>query len=260
MALIDELIKVLIEANPKISELSASRVVMGLGYTGVLTSDNSVGLCQTLLGELNIHCCKVINRAGTLSGSKIVDLMNLARSWDIGERIVGVASINAVSAPYIRDSDELKLVKGNLIDHLDLKRGDLVVMAGNIKPFKEPIRSRGCELVVLERSPQFMDEDTLPDIAADEVIPKADVLIVSGTSLANGTIDRVLSLAKKAREIALVGPSASAHPKVLFDHGITIIGCIKVLNPDMVMRVVSEGGGTRELKPYVEQVVVRPKR
>ncbi|RLF07449.1 MAG: hypothetical protein DRJ60_02645 [Thermoprotei archaeon] len=257
MGVVDELIQALMNLNPQIDEVVAEKVVMGLGYTCVLTSSGHVGLCQTLLGELNIHCCKVTNKAGSLAGSKIVDLLMMAKSWDLSERILGVATINALSAPYIESQQGIKVLKGNLIEHLDLRKGDVVVMAGNIKPFREPIKAKGCELIVLERSPQFMDEETLPDVATDEIVPKADVVIVSGTSLANGTIDRILKMARRAREIALVGPSAGAYPKVLFDHGVTIIGCIKALDPAMIIKVVSEGGGTRELKPYVKQIVVR---
>lgn len=257
MGVIDELVEVLMNSTPQINEIIAEKVVIGLGYTCVLTSSGHVGLCQTLLGELNIHCCRVSSRAGSLAGSKIVDLLMMAKSWDLSERILGVAAINALSALHIEKMHGIKMLKGNLIEHLDLRKGDVVVMAGNIKPFREPIKAKGCELIVLERSPQFMDEETLPDVATDDIIPKADVIIASGTSLANGTIDRILKMAKKAREIALVGPSAGAYPKVLFNHGVTMIGCIKAIDPTMIVKVVSEGGGTRELKPYMQQIVIR---
>ncbi|MCS7139887.1 MAG: DUF364 domain-containing protein [Candidatus Nezhaarchaeota archaeon] len=257
MGVVDELIEVLVKVTPRIEEVVAEKVVVGLGYTGVLTSRGHMGLCQTLLGEMNLHCCRISVKAGTLASSKIINLLMMAKSWDLSERIVGIAAINALSAPYLDGGDEVKVFKGNLIEHLDLRRGDLVVMVGNVKPFREPIKAKGCKLVVLERSLQLMDEETLPDVAGDEMIPKADVVVASGTSLANGTIDRILKLAEKAREVALVGPSASAYPKVLFDRGVTVVGCIKVLNPSMVLRVISEGGGVREFRPYVEQVVLR---
>lgn len=258
MGLIEELISNLLSSDPENGEIRAEKVVLGLGYTCVLTERGHVGLCQTLLGELNIHCCKVSNKAGSLAGSKMKDLIELSRSWDLGERIVGVASINALSAPYIAESEGVRLLKGNLIDYLDLRKGDLVVMAGNMRPFKGPIKERGCKLIILERSTHLMDEETFPDLIAEDVVPKADVLIISGTSLANGTIDRLLKLAKRAREVALTGPSASAYPKVLFENGITVIGCVRAREPTMVVKVVSEGGGTLALKPYLEQVVLRP--
>ncbi|MEM4576570.1 MAG: DUF364 domain-containing protein [Candidatus Nezhaarchaeales archaeon] len=258
MGLVEELINTLLTLKPENGEIRAEKVIIGLGYTCVLTENGYIGLCQTLLGELNVRCCRIGNKAGTLAGSKMRDLVELSKSWDLGERIVGVASINALSAPYIAESKGVKLLKGNLVNYIDLRKGDLVVMVGNMRPFKEPIKEKGCNLIVLERSPHLMDDDTFPDLAAEDVVPKADVLIISGTSIANGTIDRLLKLAKRAREIALTGPSASACPKVLFDNGITVIGCVRVLEPFMVVKVVSEGGGTLALKPYLEQVVLRP--
>lgn len=97
----------------------------------------------------------------------------------------------------------------------------------------------------------------LSDIASEELLPKADVAVVTGTSLANGTIDRLLQLAREAREIAVVGASASVLPEPLFNHGVTIVGGIRVLDAEKLLQIVAEGGGTRQLKKATEFVTLR---
>ncbi|MEM4978977.1 MAG: DUF364 domain-containing protein, partial [Candidatus Nezhaarchaeales archaeon] len=81
--------------------------------------------------------------------------------------------------------------------------------------------------------------------------------IITGTTLANGTIDRLLELSKNARDVVLVGPTASTLPDPLFKHGVTIIGGVRVIDSEKVIQVVSEGGGTPSLKEACKQVVIR---
>ncbi|MDI9619542.1 MAG: DUF364 domain-containing protein [Candidatus Nezhaarchaeota archaeon] len=256
MGVVGELVKALTSLHPHIEKIKVENVIIGLSYTCVQVSTGHVGLCHTLLGELNISCCKIAEKAGSMAGSRVADLLEMANSWDLGERVVGMATINALSAQHIEGGGGLRVTKGNILERLEVKKDDVVVMAGNMRPLKQALKARGCRLLVFDRNPLFRDEETLPDTLVDEAMEKADVVLASGTSLANGTIDRVLRASRNARCVALIGPSAGAYPQVLLGMGATMIGCIRVLNPSMVMRVVSEGGGTKALKPYVEQVTI----
>ena len=57
-----------------------------------------------------------------------------------------------------------------------------------------------------------MGEGVLPDVACEELLPKASVVIITGAAIANGTIDRLLELSAGARYIALISPSATVVP------------------------------------------------
>ncbi|RLG59076.1 hypothetical protein DRN86_04820 [Candidatus Geothermarchaeota archaeon] len=86
------------------------------------------------------------------------------------------------------------------------------------------------------------------------MLPKADVVIISGTTVVNKTVDHLLELSKGARDIALVGPTTPLAPDVFSKHGVTILSGIIVTNPVRALDVISRGGGTPSLKEAVEKV------
>lgn len=241
-----------------IEEIRAERVVIGLGYTAVKLATGHVGLCYTFIDEIEPECCQIWKRAGTLAGRPAMELAELALSWDLSEAIVGVATLNALSQLAMeREPSRYAIVEENLINQIDVTKDDVVVLVGNIRPFISKIRERTDKVFVLERSPRMRDVGVYPDVAAEELLPRASIAIITGTALANGTIDRLLELSKNAREVALVGPTASTLPDPLFKHGVTVIGGVKVIDSERAMQVVSEGGGTPGLKEACKQVVIR---
>lgn len=244
-----------------VEKIRAEKVVIGLGYTAVKLNTGHVGLCYTFSDEIGPGCCQIWRRAGTLAGSPAIELAELSLSWDLSEAVVGVAALNALSQLVIeKNLDRYVIVEGNLIDYIDVAKHDVVVLIGNIHPFIPRIRERADKVFVLERSFKMRGIGVYPDVAAEELLPGASIVIITGTALANGTIDRLLELSKNAREIALVGPTASTLPDPLFKHGVTVIGGIRVVDGEKVMQVVSEGGGTPGLKEVCKQVVIRPKK
>ena len=148
------------------------------------------------------------------------------------------------------------LEERNLIDMLEVGHGDTVALVGLIKPFIPVFKSKAKRLYILERGFQ-REKGILPDTACEEIVPKADVVIMTGSSLANGTIDRLLELAEDARTVALVGSTASCVPDLLFKRGVDFIGGIRILDPDRAMQIIGEGGGTPQLKQAAKFVTYR---
>lgn len=243
---------------PSIRRIRVTDVRIGPGYTGVRLTSGQVGLAHSLLSEQAPGCCELMKRAGHLSGSSALDLARLALSWDIRSRVVGIATLNALSqACFAKYASRILTSKGNIAGYLRAK-GSVVTVVGNIVPTIEKLRSKAKRIYVLERNSDLMDAETLPDTAAEEIVPQSDVVLITGTSIVNGTVDRLLELARNAREVALVGATAGVPPTVLFKHGATIVGTVRVKNPDAAMRIVAEGGGTPSLTDAVDFVVHRP--
>jgi uncharacterized protein (DUF4213/DUF364 family) len=245
---------------PRIKRIKVANVVIGAGYTGVSLSSGEVGLAYSLLSEYASGCCELMKRAGRLSGSRALELARLALSWDIRSRVVGVATINALSQLSLRNyADRISASKGDVADHLDVRRC-VVTVVGNIAPTIRKLRPKAKRLYVLERNPDLRDDDMLPDTAAEEVIPESDVVLITGTSIVNGTVDRLLELSRNSKEVALVGATAGVPPTVLFEHGATAVATIKVKDPERVMRIIAEGGGTPSFADVVEFVIYRPRQ
>jgi len=241
-----------------IDQIKAASVIIGAGYTGVSLSSGHVGLAHSLLSEQTLGCCELTKRAGCLAGSSALELARLALSWDMRSRVVGVATLNALSQLSLGSYlGRISTRVGDIVDHLTI-RDDVVAVVGNMAPTVKKLRAKAKEVYVLERNLDLRDDETLPDTAAEEVIPESDVVLITGTSIVNGTVDRVLELSKNAREVALVGATAGLPPTVLFKHGATAVGTVKVTDADRAMRIIAEGGGTPSFADAIEFVVYKP--
>ncbi len=247
---------------PNIDDVVVDQVVMGLGYTGVRLSSGHSGLCYSFQAEIaqTTHHCQVSDLAGTLVGTSALGMAEKAKSWELRESILGFATLNALSQMAIeRNPNNYITLNGDVLDYINIQKSDIVVLVGNIKPFVGPIRAKAKKLYILERMPTIRGEGILPDTACDQILPTADIILITGTAIVNGTIDHLLELSKNAREVVLVGASASIIPDVLFERGATIVGCVKIVDACKMMQVVSEGGGTPALKSAVDFISFKPK-
>lgn len=257
--ILEEILNILCDDISDIDKIKVKKACLGLGYTGVKLDSGHAGVCHTLHSEMSFRHCTIVDKAGSLAGSTAISLAQLATSWNLAERILGVATINALSQIiFERKPRKYKIKEGNVIDEVTIKRNDAVAMVGFIRPFKSLIESKTDKLYILERNPAW-EEEILPDVACDEILPRVDVVIITGSAIANGTLDRVLELSQRAREIAISGPSASFIPDPLFKRKVKVIGGIQVTNPDRMLNILTEGGGTPQLKTALKLVVIKPK-
>ena len=79
-------------------------------------------------------------------------------------------------------------------------------------------------------------------------MPQSAVVVITGSAIANGTLDRLLELSCDARKIAVVGPTASMVPDPVFDRGVDYFGGVQVKDARLLMTVLSEAGGTPQMK------------
>jgi len=91
-------------------------------------------------------------------------------------------------------------------------------------------------------------------------LPNCDVIVITATSIINHTIDKILPYCDNAKEICLVGPSTPLCPELMKRYKITLLAGSVVKNPDMVLQILSQGGGTMSFKPYADQVLLRLKK
>ena len=63
------------------------------------------------------------------------------------------------------------------------------------------------------------------------LLNRSDVVIITASSLVNGTLDDLIRFASQARAVGLYGPSAAIIPEVFFEHGIDFVMSHHVINP-----------------------------
>lgn len=222
---------------------------IGLGYTAVQLDGGSCGLAYTLHEQEYESCC-VMPDAGQLAGRKASELIPWIHSQDVTACAVGLAALNALLEP------PPAAVESDVLDLLALEPEDTVGMIGYFGPLVEPIRSRTRTLHVFERRGE-PEHGILPESATRELLPACRAIVISATTLLNHTIDGLLDLSKTAREIAILGPSTPFLPEVFRRYGITMLSGVQVVDPDRILRIVSEGGGTRQFGRAVRKLSIR---
>ena len=100
------------------------------------------------------------------------------------------------------------------------------------------------DLTVIERDPRTSD---LPDTACEYVLPEMDAVFITGMTVANKTLPRLLDLAAHAR-VYLVGPSVPCAPEV-FGNWVQHIATSRVTDVDLAFELASIGARTPEMRP-----------
>jgi uncharacterized protein (DUF4213/DUF364 family) len=116
--------------------------------------------------------------------------------------------------------------------------GKSVVMIGHF-PFVDTLRPHVGSLAVLEERPRPGD---LPASAAPDVLPHAEVVVITGMAFVNQTLEGLLCLCSPDAHVVLAGPSTPLSP-VLFEHGVHELCGAVVKDVEAVLRAVAAGEG-----------------
>jgi uncharacterized protein (DUF4213/DUF364 family) len=238
----------------RIEPLTVERVVMGLFFTGVKLSDGTGGLCFTPIKAIpEAVCCpssaKVMPASGKLKGRRVTDYLDELFSANPLKRTLGIAVLNALSMSCWEKRppvDYAIRTRTDAIDELAIPEEGYVVVVGALVPALKKLKARGKPFGILELDPSTLKPNELPfHIPVErmpEAVAKADMLIITGTTLINDTLEDLLSRKKPAAPAALVGPTASMLPGAFFRRGITVVGGVLVTDADRVLDVIAEGG------------------
>jgi len=250
------------ELKAEASKVRVKDIRVGVVYTGVVLSSGHTGVAYTPVHEFSgchvlpyagsapVHefsGCHVLPYAGSVAGRPSLDVINMALSPKLVEAAIGIAAVNALSSMAFEIYPE-KYVSSN-VDVLELiKAGDIVTMIGYFGPLVSEITRKTSELYVSEMK-TIVDNRVkiLSQSETSEALSASDVVLISGSTLVNKTMNEILSLTGNAREVVLLGPTASVVPQPLFKRGITAVMGIRILNPEKMLRVISEAGGTKQL-------------
>lgn len=179
--------------------------------------------------------------SGTLVGKSLRELSVWINEWDAYQATVGMAAINAaINAQYPLPAG-ISLPAGNLavFEHfLPQLYGKKVVVIGrypHIERYAEQF-----DLKIIERQPTAND---YPDSACEFLLPQADWVFLTATSLINKTFPRLAELAQHATTV-LMGPTTPWLPQ-LADFGIDYLAGVEIIDAEKLQQTVAEGGGVR---------------
>lgn len=148
---------------------------------------------------------------GGLEGLPLRLAAEAAGSWNLSEAGLGLAALNA----WYNTPERVEALGAYLpferyyTEGLDL-RGRTVGIVGHMHGPKE-LRQQAKEVYILERDPKPGD---FPDTACDWLLPRCDLVLITGSSLVNKTLPHLLELCGEAY-VVLTGPSVPLCPALL---------------------------------------------
>lgn len=245
--LVDQLIRF---ALSRVENKVVQDLRVGINYTAAMLDDGSCGLAYSFHQELG-YFQGILDEAGSFTGRLARELIPMAASTDLLKSVVGVAVINAVVNSRAVLESNTGLRKGKGLEWLGLTPQDTVGMVGHFGPLVPRVKQQVKEIFILERR-SMEEEGILPDWAAPRVLPRCNVIILTGTAIINKTIDMLLPYCTGARQIAVLGPSTPLVPTVLRPAGVTVMAGMEVLDGPAVLKIIGEGGGARNCNKYMQ--------
>jgi uncharacterized protein len=263
--ILDETISVLkSQYSQYIENLAITDVRIGLFMTAVRLSDGSAGVSGTLTPQNSeIHCRKEDRDFGDftpnkITGKKVIELLETTKKGSLIDTLK-VAVLNAVSSGILANSDYTILKNTDPIDLIDLKTPQTITIVGAFQSYIRRISQTNNRLYVLELNENALAEKDrsfyVPAKEFPNVLPVSDTIIITGLTLVNSTFERLLEAIKPGTQIIVTGPSSSFIPDVLFAKGVKIIGAVKTTNPELMLKVVSEGGTGYHLFKYCAEKI-----
>ena len=231
MKILDDLIS---QLNP---EAPVRDIRQGVFHTGVLT--RNCGLAATLPRDALRQEPPLVKEPGHLIEKSALELTRMAYSESILEAAIGMATINS-----LLDIDVERCQDLNARDLIAEKgKGKRIAIVGHF-PFIPLLREHARELWVIEKNPQ---EGDFTEAEADNLIPQADIVGITGTAFTNHTLEHLLKLCTPRAYIVILGDTTPLSP-IVFDYGVDAVSGTKVIDPERALRCVSEGANFRQIK------------
>lgn len=237
-------------SNPKrVYELlldycSSDAVVDNLMIGLVWTLCQSKGQATTGLAMSPGHVTRTLAWSGSLVGKPVTDLAAWILEWDPYQATVAMAAINScINSRFLPHSVALD----NTVEHANLAVFDYflpqlqnknVVVIGHY-PGIERYQNQ-MQLSVLERQPKACD---LPDSACEFLLPRADWVFLTASSISNKTFPRLAELSSHAKTV-LMGPTVPWLPQ-LHEFGIDYLAGVEIIDANALYHTAAQGGGVR---------------
>jgi len=217
-----------------------AEVLIGLTWT-LCQVENGLGLAMSPSIPT-----RTLPWSGTLTGKQASELATWILSWNPYEATVAMAAINAVinaDNPLMQSAKPIPVDKmpANLAVFEWFKpmlKNQRTVVVGRY-PGMERYADE-FDISVLERQP---GEGDLPDPACEYVLPDADWVFLTASSIPNKTFPRLAELARNAKFV-LMGPTVPWLSE-LSGFGVDYLAGIRIGHPEKLRQAIAEGGGTR---------------
>ena len=244
-----------------LDRITVERAVVGLFFTGVKLDTGVAGASATPLRS--IPDALAMPFSGKLRGRLVRDLLTEIAAPGGIRRAVRIAAMNALAEMCWerRPTRGIDLFMGaNAYDAAEIQPGENVVVVGAFVPFLKSLKRVHQRFTVLEMDSAALKPDELPHFRpaseAGSVVPDADVVLITGTTLLNNTLEHLLALCRPMARVVVVGPTVGLLPDAFLRRGVNVLGGVRVTDSDTFLDVLTEGGSAYHFGRSAEKVVL----
>ncbi len=229
--------------------VKTAHMYLGLGYSAVELEDGRLGLAYTYItGKKG---CSLFQDRRDFEAAPAAELLELLSSENLVERSAAVAAVNALNQSRAGTFEE---DRGTLLEDLGVHSGDIVAMAGYFGPIAAKIEKLGAELRANDYGKEIGDtEDFLRFIESGE----ARGLILTSTSVINGSTEELLNRLHPQTPCAMIGPTTPMLPEAFSHLPIRFLGGLVPRDTQGVLKAVRTGRGTPTIMRFSRKVYYR---
>ncbi|MEM7553109.1 MAG: DUF364 domain-containing protein [Cyanobacteria bacterium P01_A01_bin.84] len=223
-----------------------------IGLTWTFCQGEGTGLCMS-----PGTATRTLPWSGTLVHKPISELAPWLVSWNPYQATVGMAAINSVinqtnplpntGTPLSPDSSANLAVFEHFLPQIRNQKVCIIGRYPGLDKYKHEM-----QMNVIELQPTKED---FPAPASEYLLPEADWVFLTATSIVNKTFPRLVELAQNA-QLVLMGPTLPWLTE-FGEMGINYLAGVQVSNLSALRQTVAEGGGVRIFETGVEYRVVK---
>lgn len=241
--------KVVAAAQPVLKGKTIKDIVVGISLIGVELSDGTVGVAYVLRDGLPSGC-SVFKYVMDICGKPAEEVADWIITGDENiKRAIAAAVLSAAANDLELADDDTEMPFG-----MELGPDDTVGMIGYIRPIAQIVQKH-CRLIAFDEGLSLHGETEVvyPMDRQPELMPQCDVVILSGTTTINGSIDGLLEMCRDARQIIMFGPSTPMYAEGWKGTGITnLAGAVwDNSKKDEIFRAIAFASGVSELGKYM---------
>ena len=252
--------KVLEAAKPYLEGRIIKDVVIGLSLIAIQLDNGNVGVSYMLRESLP-NGCSVFPYAQDIIGKSAQEIAEwILIGKEDAQRGIGMAVLTATSrSQMLQDVDSPDLSFG-----INVLPTDTVGMIGYIPPIASEFKRKAKKVIIFDMGLSLRGGDkgevySIKD--QPKLLPTCDIVILSGTTVINNTIDELLTRCSGAKEIIMVGSSTPMFPEAFKDTKVTVLAGSwwDEEQKDKIFKEISLACGISHLKKYMIKKAVSTK-
>ena len=196
---------------------------------GVLVlADGSCGFFFTRLGD-NLKQLRDKIDEKQLLRTPVLDIAEGYDHDNLVKRSLGLGALNAIAQHVFSHSTNVLQNEVDPLGQLNLDSSNQVGMVGFFKPLVQMLKDQHVPVTVIEKDESYRDYDGPVDVTLDTgALHRCDRVLITASTLLNGSLDSVLANCAADARVALIGPTVGCFPDPFFARGIDVVGGSRV--------------------------------